>query len=150
MYSTIDKYLGNIDSELENKDNSIQLNWKNEHVMSTANPKICGPPYWFTLHISAAYYPYVANDIVKEKIKNKILAIPYDLPCPDCRTHALAFIEEQRENLDKIVYGRHSLGKFYVDLHNYVNRRYGKKEWVYEEAYKMYSGNSQLTYLSGY
>jgi len=147
MYSTIDKYLGNIDSELENKDNIIQLNWKNDHVLSTANPKIWGPSYWFTLHVSAAHYPYHANDIVKERIKNKILAIPYDLPCSDCRSHATAFIESHKEHLDDIVKGRHTLGKFYTEFHNYVNRRYGKKEWTYDEVYKLYSGNAQLNFL---
>lgn len=111
----------------------------NESV-NTHDPKVWGPPFWFCLHVSAVYYPISANNIVKERMKNRILALPYEIPCEKCRTHAIAFIEANRSNLDDIVDGRHSLGKFYVNFHNQVNKRYGKREWTYEEAYKYYSG----------
>jgi hypothetical protein len=103
-----------------------------------ANPKIWGPPFWFTLHNMSAHYPMEASPIVQSRMKNRILAIPYELPCQNCRVHASAFIESKKESLDEIVKGRHSLGKFFVDFHNKVNARYGKPQWTYEQAYKKY------------
>lgn len=107
-----------------------------------ANPKVWGPSYWYTLHTSAAFYPLEANPIVKDRMKNRILAIPYEIPCSNCRIHAINFIEKHRDGLDKIVSGRHELGAFYVDFHNQVNKRYNKPLWTYEQAYKLYSGEN--------
>lgn len=112
---------------------------KNQSI-STSNPKIWGPHFWISLHLSAAYYPLEPSNIVKERMKGRILAIPYEVPCETCRPHASAFIEANRDRLDEIVSSRHSLGKFYVDFHNKVNERYNKPTWTYEQAYKFYRG----------
>jgi FAD-linked sulfhydryl oxidase len=101
-------------------------------------PNVWGPPFWFSLHVSAAFYPLQPSDIVKERMKCRILAIPYEVPCDNCRAHASAFIEGNRHRLDEIVGNRHELGRFYVDFHNKVNERYGKPLWTYEQAYSYY------------
>jgi hypothetical protein len=120
--------------------------WKTEKV-STYDPKVWGPAFWFSLHTSAAYYPEDASPLVRERMKQRILAIPYEIPCKSCMTHASSFIEEKRDKLDEIVSNRHSLGKFYVEFHNKVNKRFGKPEWTYEQAYAKYSGVVEVTYL---
>lgn len=106
----------------------------------TTDPKVWGPPFWFSLHVSAAHYPENPSQIVRERMKQRILAIPYEVPCSTCRPHASAFVEANRDKLDEIVSNKHSLGKFYVNFHNQVNKRYGKPEWTYEQAYRVYSG----------
>lgn len=114
---------------------------------STSDPKVWGPAFWFSLHVSAAHYPENPSQIVRERMKQRILAIPYEVPCSTCRPHASGFVEEHRDRLDQIVSNRHELGKFYVDFHNKVNKRYGKPEWTYEQAYKVYSGQAKVNYL---
>lgn len=104
-----------------------------------SDPKVWGPSFWFTLHTSAAFYPNNASPIVRDRMKDRILAIPYEIPCSNCRVHAIDFIEKHRDKLDNIVSGKHALGSFYVDFHNQVNKRYGKPLWSYEQAYKFYS-----------
>jgi hypothetical protein len=131
---------------VENK--PIQLVWKTGKVSSTYDPKIWGPAFWFSLHTSAVYYPEDASPLVRERMKQRILAIPYEIPCKSCMTHASSFIEDNRDKLDDIVSNRHKLGKFYVDFHNKVNKRFGKPEWTYEQAYARYSGVAEVTYLS--
>ena len=131
---------------LDEKEEYIDMNWKREKK-STTDPKVWGPAFWFSLHVSAVHYPENPSDIVRERMKNRILAIPYEVPCSSCRPHASSFIEGNRDNLDKIVSNKHELGKFYVDFHNKVNERYGKRKWTYDEAYKKYSGNAELAYL---
>ena len=131
----------------ENKQPPMQLKWRTEKVLSTSNPKVWGPAFWLSLHLSAAHYPENPSTIVRERMKQRILAIPYEVPCSTCRPHASAFIESNRDKLDTIVSNKHELGKFYVDFHNKVNKRYGKPEWTYDQAYAIYSGNAEITYL---
>lgn len=109
------------------------------HIANTADPKVWGPPFWFSLHVSAAHYPAKASPITAMNMKNRILAIPFEIPCNACRYHAQAFIEKNMPYLDRIVSSNTELSKFYVDFHNQVNKRYGKREWSYEEAYNYYN-----------
>lgn len=119
---------------------NFKENFKN---LDTANPEIWGPPFWFSLHISALHYPENPSDIVRERIKNRILAIPYELPCSSCRPHASSFVENNRNNLDEIVKNRENLFNFYVDFHNSVNQRKNKPLWTYEQSKKYYLGKSK-------
>ena len=148
MYATAAEYLG-LPRETEDVkiEPSIRMKWQVTHA-HTSDPNIWGPAYWFSLHNAAAHYPLEANNIVKERMKNRILAIPYEIPCTACRPHASAFIESNKDKLDTIVSGRHPLGRFYVDFHNKVNQRYNKRLWSYEEVYKMYSGIAQVKTLN--
>jgi len=107
-----------------------------------SDPKVWGPSLWFFLHVSSAYYPLDPSPIVRERMKNRILALPYEIPCEKCRTHALAFIEGNRDNLNDIVSTREKLFNFYVDFHNKVNERYGKDTWTYKKAFDYYRGKS--------
>ena len=105
----------------------------------SSNPIVWGPLFWYTLHNSAIHYPVNASPLVKQRIKNRIQAIPYEVPCKACQTHASAYIESIPEDeLDRIVSGRDKLFKFYVDFHNSVNMRLGKSVWSYEQAFDYY------------
>lgn len=157
MYSSYASYLGGIQLPEEEKKihpekyekaHHVDLKYKTEYVASTSDPKVWGPAFWFSLHVSAAHYPVSASPIVRERMKGRILALPYEVPCKACRPHAIAFIEKHRANLDQIVSGRDELVKFYVNFHNQVNKRYGKKEWTTEEAKVYYTGGAKITYLS--
>lgn len=108
-------------------------------VPDSANPKIWGPYFWTQLHLAATYYPEDPSPVFRERIKQRILSIPYEVPCANCRNHALTFIELHKDKLDKIVSGKHALGMFYTDFHNYVNERYGKRKWTYPEVLAYYS-----------
>lgn len=150
MYSTVDKYLPNgIENftEIKSDESKIMLSKHISSGIPTSDPKIWGPSYWFSLHTVAAHYPIQASPIVCENMKNRILAIPYEIPCEACRTHAFAFIDTNSKNLNEIVSGRHKLGKFFCDFHNKVNLRYGKPQMSYEDVYKMYSGNAEVQYI---
>lgn len=117
--------------------------WIRNFPSFTPDPKSWGPFFWTTYHVSAAYYPVDPAPIVKNSIKARILAIPYEIPCNKCRHHASAFI--QSYDLDKAVSTRDELIKFYVEFHNKVNKRYGKPEWTVEQAKQKYGGESRMT-----
>lgn len=136
-----------VDVNIGKSQDVLDMVWKGEHIHNTADPKVWGPAFWFSLHSSAVHYPVHASPIVKERMKGRILAIPYEIPCGGCRPHASAFVEQHRDNLNHIVSGRHALGKFYVDFHNKVNLRYNKPIWTYDQAYKYYSKGANISYL---
>jgi len=127
---------------------TIELTYKEEPNLPTSSPQVFGPPMWFTLHNAAAYYPENASPITKERMKNVILGLPVLIPCAKCKEHATSYIEKHYNDLDKICSGRDSLFKFFVDFHNYVNQRYSKRIFTYEEAMKLYSGNAKVNKFS--
>jgi hypothetical protein len=112
----------------------------NQNIKYLSDPKVWGPKLWFILHTSAMHYPKNASDRVKEQMKNRIIALPLEIPCEVCKPHAQAFIQLNYNNLDKITSGRRNLFEFYVDFHNKVNKRYNKPIISYEEAYKFWGG----------
>ena len=112
------------------------------------SPDVFGPPFWFTLHNGANKYPENPNKIIHQKMKNFIIAVPVMLPCLKCKDHAISYIESQLENLDKIVSSKNNLFNFFVDFHNDVNKRYGKKIFTYEEANELYNGNIKISKMS--
>ena len=115
---------------------------------NTSNPSIWGPSLWFSLHNGAMHYPLEASNHRRKRMKDFILGIPAILPCQGCIPHAIAYIESVKPKLDDIVSGRDKLFKFFVDFHNNVNTRYGKKLFTYDEAYDMYAKGVNLTKMT--
>ena len=144
MYSSIGNFFKKYEKEGYNVKENFQRNIETNNANpkkeeSNASPSVWGPPFWFSLHVSSLYYPEEASPIVRERMNNRILAIPYEIPCSLCRPHASAHIEKHKDKLNDIVKGRDNLFKFYVDFHNAVNQRYNKKIWSYDEAKAYYS-----------
>ena len=109
---------------------------ESEERKGSTDPKVWGPLFWFTLHNGSVNYPDLASNIAIERMKGFINGIPYMLPCKDCSNHARTFIE--KSDLDAVCCGKEKLFNFFVDFHNYVNKRYGKKIYSYEEAKRLY------------
>ena len=115
---------------------------KNPTGQNTSDPKVWGPPLWFSLHSSAAHYPHNASPMVRDRMVNRILALPVEIPCASCRPHARAYIESKRDLLPEICSTRDALFAFYVDFHNKVNQRYNKPIVRVQEARQMWGVDS--------
>ena len=102
------------------------------------SPKIWGPLYWFQYKTTAVNYPKNPTKAVRDMMKNRIMLIPYELPCTTCRAHAMAFIDTKKDSLDHIVSSRDDLFNFFVDFQNAVAIRLGRPAWSYEKARKAY------------
>jgi hypothetical protein len=139
-----------LESQLDTKETKTVLDMKIVTVKhkNTENPSVWGPSYWFTLHNSAIHYPLKASPFFIERMKGFILGIPVMVPCEQCRDHATAYIESVYQDLDYIASGRDSLFKFFVDFHNYVNKRLNKPEMSYQDAYNLYSGIPHVTKMT--
>ena len=135
------------DSKINDKDykkNEIEIEWIYNKNNSLSSPAVFGPAQWFTYHNGAANYPLNPPSLTKERMKNFILGIPVMIPCVKCKEHSTAFIENHFDKLDEIVANRTNLFNFFVDFHNYVNKKYNKKIFTYEEAWKLYTGKAQV------
>jgi hypothetical protein len=102
------------------------------------DPSVFGPPLWFSLHNASAYYPETASPAHAERMKNIIVGLPVLLPCETCKEHATAYIENNKHRLSEICKTKKDLFAFFVDFHNYVNQRLGKKILKYDEAHALY------------
>lgn len=126
----------------------LEMKWNTVQYVNTSDPQVWGPSFWFTLHNGAARYPKKASPLYAERMKGFILGMPVMIPCEKCADHATAHIEANWKHLDEIVSGRETLFNFFCDFHNYVNRRYGKPEIGYDEAYALYTGRVNVTKLT--
>jgi hypothetical protein len=120
------------------------LNMKLQTVAykSSADPAFWGPAFWFSLHNGAARYPKEATTFCAQKMKGFIGGMPYIIPCENCSEHCRAYIDSKQDQLDDICSERGKLFNFFVDLHNIVNKRYGKSEMSYADAMALYTTNN--------
>lgn len=134
-------------SKIDNEE-LVSLKWESSEFTNTSDPQVWGSAFWFTLHNGAIHYPLQASPVTKERMKGFILGMPVMIPCETCKEHATAHIEKNYDNLDDITSGRKNLFNFFVDFHNYVNKRYNKPIMSYEDAYKLYSGGARVSKLT--
>jgi hypothetical protein len=89
---------------------------------------VFGPKLWYCLHNAAKAYPDSPTKLVQDRMKNVILGIPYLIPCDSCYEHSLSYIDKLDEcKLNNICSTRINLIVFFVEFHNHVNKRLGKK-----------------------
>lgn len=129
-------------------DTKLDIKWETLNYANSADPEVWGPSFWFILHNGSVRYPEKASPLWKERMRNFITSIPVMIPCEKCADHATAYIEANWHNLDNIVSGRKNLFNFFVDMHNMVNKRYGKPIMSYEEAYRLYTSNTSVKKMS--
>ncbi len=125
----------------------LKMKYETKKYTNSANPNVWGPAFWFSLHNGALRYPIQAAPLWKERMKHFILGIPVMVPCEKCSEHATAYLESKFYKIDEIVTSRSKLFEFFWEFHNYVNRSLNKPEMSLEDAYKMYSGEVELTRL---
>ena len=125
----------------------LKMKYETKKYTNSANPSVWGPAFWFSLHNGALRYPIQAAPLWKERMKHFILGIPVMVPCEKCSDHATAYLESNFYKIDEIVTSRSKLFEFFWEFHNYVNRSLNKPEMSLEDAYKMYSGEVELTRL---
>ena len=125
----------------------LNMKWVLQTATTTKDPRVWGQPFWIMLHISSAHYPHKASPICAQRTKEFILSLPYILPCEGCSEHAQKFIDNHTDQLEYITSGRTHLFRFFVNFHNYVNERYGKKIMTEEEAFALYNNPARVNIL---
>lgn len=135
-------------NEVYNKpsDKHVNMTWKEKKNISTKDPSVWGQACWFTLHNFAYNYPENPTPICQQRCFEFIRALPYMIPCDGCSVHAMQFIESKLNEMKNICSTKNKLFEFFVEFHNHVNKRYGKKEMSVTEALAIYE-SSKVKYL---
>ena len=101
------------------------------------NPKIWGPHAWFFLHSITLGYPDNPSTSEKNNIKNFFLSVGNVLPCPLCRSNYVKHLVKYP--LDEYALSsKKSLVQWLINIHNAVNRLYGRKELSYDDVMDKY------------
>jgi hypothetical protein len=111
------------------------------------NPKIWGPFFWKTFHLSTFGYPSEPNELDKQTYKLFYESFMKILPCNKCSR------ESQKMSIDDLIEGlesRASLIKWGYNFHNKVNTKLNIDELKFEKFMKdmemLVSGNNTKIY----
>ena len=106
-------------------------------------PKIWGPAFWFIIHTIAFNYPENPTFNDKRHTFEFFQNLQYVLPCQKCRKHYMKYFHDHP--LTPFLDNKSTLVSWTVQLHNHVNKRYGKSSKTVDEVVrhynKVYSGN---------
>ena len=93
-------------------------------------PGIWGTAVWDTIHIFALNYPRNPTDRQEQNMLELIKLLCLHLPCPNCRYHALIYVNQNPPTTGS----REELETYFYDFHNEVNERLGKDRVTYADA----------------
>lgn len=99
--------------------------------------KTWGPHCWNLFHTLANRVKEEEFNGIKEDLWNIVTNVCYNLPCPECRTHATDLINSCKKQL--ILYSKTNFETFLFDFHNLVNKRKGYKIYTFDEYNTKYS-----------
>ena len=107
-------------------------------LVAKNDPRDWGPHLWYYLHCATANFPEHPTSQQRDSMVAWLVALQHTIPCASCKKHYGAHIQKHRAQLPAICSSRDSVFAFCVDLHNIVNRRYGKPEMSIDEARSIY------------
>jgi len=98
--------------------------------------KTWGPCTWFLFHTLAEKIREEHFMKLKPELINIVKNICSNLPCPECKQHAMAKIKTLN---DKAINEKESFKKALLIFHNEVNQRLNKPQFSIEELNNKYS-----------
>ena len=110
-------------------------------------PLLWGPCIWNTLHILTIKLKDEYVDVQIKELKEIIIHICNNLPCPICSSHAMAFINKHRFRNIK---SKDELIQFIFIMHNDVNKRTKKHNFTKENLIPLYSNMKTKDVLNDY
>ena len=95
-----------------------------------------GPPMWRSIHTLTLTYPnYPTRDHMQTAL-NYFINLGRIIPCIVCRNHYQTFLKKYP--IQDACTSKTKLFKYFVDMHNFVNRLNKKKVYTYDEALAIY------------
>lgn len=100
--------------------------------------------YWYNIHYFLNnYYPLVPLEYDKTQVLKLINVMSSTgIPCVHCRQHFKSYL--QINPINQYLSSRESLKKYFIDLHNDINKRNKKNVFSYEGAEKKYKKNEEF------
>jgi hypothetical protein len=98
------------------------------------SPAVWGPIFWTTMHIVSLGYSATPTSQEQEAAIQFYQSLAYTIPCPICRTHYRAILEEMP--VQNAVKSRDDLITWVFNLHNSVNKKLEKPEISFDQYIK--------------
>lgn len=98
-----------------------------------------GPSFWKFLHALSFFYPKHPSEKQKKKYESFLLSFEEFIPCEKCKKDYEKYISEKKPNLDS----KKEFVIWVIDLHNFVNKKLGKKIYTYEEVESQWNENNE-------
>jgi FAD-linked sulfhydryl oxidase len=111
------------------------------------DPKIWGPYFWETFHLSTLGYPENPTDAHIFSYKRFYTSFMEVLPCEKCSHSAMEIITAS--NLDEGLKSRKNLILWGYNFHNTVNKKLDKKLLSFEDFKKKISDRNSTTSYRG-
>lgn len=108
----------------ENKINNPNYNWIPNY--KSDDKTYWGPHYWFVFHTYSENYSENPSPLEQEVAANFIKSIPFLLPCAECKTEALYYIQSMNHLIDQIVKSKVDFINFFRRFHDHVNKKNNK------------------------
>jgi len=104
------------------------------------DPDNFGPALWFTLHNSATTYPDYPTLESQQEMKQLLKLLHWLIPCTNNNfDYKIYWLENLKFfNLDNVVKSRENLFNFYVQFHNFINKKNDKPLLSIQEAKNVY------------
>jgi hypothetical protein len=100
-----------------------------------SGPDVWGPYGWKFIHYVTLGYPNNPTETDKKNYYNYFHALKYVIPCPICSKHFEENLEKSPLTED-VLSTKMKLVEWGIIMHNYVNKKNGKKEYSFDEGLK--------------
>jgi len=99
--------------------------------------------YWKCLHLISILYPNEPKINMKLSLERLLLKLKGNgLTCDNCRKHYIRYLSNNK--IEKIVSNKEKTIKFFLGLHNDVNKRNNKREWTKLEVKEFYKDTEKI------
>jgi hypothetical protein len=102
----------------------------------TLNPKIWGPPFWFTLQTISINYPTSPNETTKKKYYDFIQNIPLFIPDDSFGNKFVELLDDFP--VTPYLDSRTSFMKWINFIHNQINKKLGKPIIEFQDGINKY------------
>ena len=100
------------------------------------NPKFWGPGAWMFLHSITMNYPKNPTETDKEIYYNFFKNLEHVLPCEKCGYNYARHIQDYP--IENVLHSRKLFVKWFIKIHNEVNKEIGNREYTYDEVIEDY------------
>ena len=107
--------------------------------MTSLDPKVWGPHYWFFLHTAAMTFPHSPNAISKKKYYDLIQNLPLFIPQEEVSSYFSKLLDEYP--VTSYLDNRESIVRWTWFIHNKINEKLEKPKITLEEFYIKYYEN---------
>mgnify|MGYP001205451447 CR=1 FL=1 len=112
-----------------------------------------GPSAWNFLHTISYSYSSSPTEAQKKNMYNFLKYFATVIPCAKCRIEFSRVLYENMKSYNDVIFEkRQNLVEFLIDMHNYVNKKIGKRIYTYKEIDYLYLSSTNhkctITFIS--